>query len=256
MVVLVAVLSACAPTDDAPPPDRELGAPPATVADPAVAGTYTATGVEGGGSIRGTVFMTGVLPPPRTVAVTEGIETCGPEREIQAVQVGGGGELRHAVVSLADIARGKAPEPGAVAKTLDQRGCEFVPHMLLVAPGESIRVLNSDPLTHNLHTASFENRSINRTQPVGGGEIELSFTAPERVRVRCDLHPWMSAWVIVTEHPYYAITDPTGTFVLSNVPPGTYTMEIWHEAVGTSTQTVTVVANDTAVVRIELAMPR
>ena len=245
-------LAACGgespPAEDAARSDDT--AAPAAAADSA-APTYVAIEVVAGGTVRGTVRYQGVVLQGRTVTVTEDTATCGATRLVQPVLVGPQGGLADAVVSLVDISQGAAPVP-ASPPTLDQRGCGFTPHVLMTPIGGTVRVLNSDPLTHNVHTAAFDNRSVNRTQPTGMAVIELSFDAPEIVKVKCDLHPWMSAWIVVTAHPYHAVTDRAGAFVLSDVPPGSYTMEVWHETLGTRSQTVTVLAGETADITIDL----
>ncbi len=213
---------------------------------------YVIIDVVDGGTVRGTVRYGGVVPEARTVSVTEDTATCGASRQVQSVLVGSQGGLADAVVSLVDITRGAASVP-AMPPTLDQRDCTFTPHVLLTTTGGTVRVLNSDPLTHNVHTAAFDNRSANRTQPAGLHVVELSFDAPEKVKVKCDLHPWMNAWIVVTDHPYHAVTDEAGVFVLSNIPPGSYTMEVWHETLGARSQTVTVVAGEIHDMTIDLA---
>lgn len=233
--------------EDPPPP-----AEPAVVSDAPPGEAYRAVDVADGGAIRGTVRFVGRVPASRSVAVPDGAEACGTVREVQRVVTNANGGLRDAVVSLVDIRRGAAPEAPPSPPVLDQRECVFVPHVLAVPAGGAVAVRNSDPLTHNVHTASFENRSVNRSQPAGMDEMTLTFQAPERVRVQCDLHPWMEAWIVVTGHPYYSITDEAGSFVLSGIPPGTYTLEIWHEALGARTRTVTVVAGETAELHVEL----
>jgi len=90
---------------------------------------------------------------------------------------------------------------------------------------------------------------------VGASAIELTFPVAERVKVQCDMHGWMSAWIVVADHPYHAITDETGAFVLSHVPPGTYTVEIWQEALGSRREVVTVASNDTTDLDINLTAP-
>jgi len=214
--------------------------------------SYAIIEVVDGGSLVGTVRYGGVVPEARTVSVTEDTATCGASQLVQSVRVGPDGGLADAVVSLVDISRGAAPVP-AMAPTLDQRGCTFRPHVLLAPTGATVQVLNSDPLTHNVHTAAFDNRSVNRTQPTGMGAIELNFDAPEKVKIKCDLHPWMSAWIIVTDHPYHAVTDENGSFSLSNIPAGSYTVEVWHESLGARSQMVTVAAGEVHDMAIDLA---
>ncbi len=248
-------LAACgreAPPVEEIPAGGGISAATTGTTDSAAALRYVAIEVVDGGIIRGTVRYRDVVPQGRTVSVPEDSATCGASRLVQPVLVGPHGGLADAVVSLVGISQGAALVP-ASPPTLDQRGCSFTPHVLLTPTGGTVRVLNSDPLTHNVHTAAFDNRSVNRTQPTGMDVIELSFDAPEIVKIKCDLHPWMNAWIVVIDHPYHAITDGTGAFVLSNIPPGSYTLEVWHETLGVRKQTVTVVAGETYDKTIDLA---
>ncbi len=212
---------------------------------------YTVVDVADGGTIRGTVRFVGTVPAPRTVSVTEDTETCGETQIMQLVQVGSQDGLANAVASLVDISRGAALEQ-ATPPALDQRGCRFAPHVVIAAAGEPVHVLNNDPFTHNVHTVSFDNRPVNRAQPRSLTQIEVTFNVPEKVRVKCDIHAWMSAWIVVVDHPYQAITDEGGSFVIENVPPGTYTLEVWHESVGASTQSVTVTAGQVTDLSVEM----
>jgi plastocyanin len=230
-----------------------------TASEQASAGTattasvgYTAVEVMDGGSIHGTARFLGTPPAPRTIAVADNTEACGESHDVQPIEVGPNAGLANVVVSLVDITRGAALTPEETPPTLDQQGCQFVPHVLLAPVGQAVHVLNSDPLTHNVHTAAFDNRPVNRAQPASVGEIELTFDMPEKVRVRCDIHAWMGAWIAVIDHPYHAITDNAGTFTLGNVPPGTYTLEFWHETLGSRTQSVTVSAGQATDASVEL----
>ena len=164
---------------------------------------------------------------------------------MQLLEVDGDGGLANAIVSLVDIEAGAALEVGASPPALDQRGCRFSPHVLIAAADAPVAILNSDPIMHNVHTLSFENRAVNRSQPPGVRKIELSFPRPEKVKVRCDVHEWMSAWIVAVDHPYHAVTSGDGSFVIENVPPGTYTLEVWHEAVGSTTRSVSVAPGET-----------
>jgi plastocyanin len=217
--------------------------------------SYVVIDVVDGGTISGTVRYTGDVPDVRTVAVTNDVEVCGATRGAQSVVLGPEGELANAVVSLIDVSQG-ADLSFESPPTLDQTGCSFKPHVLLAPAAVSVRVLNSDPLTHNVHTAGFDNRSVNRSQPAGLEVIELNFDVPEKVKVKCDLHPWMNAWIVVIDHPYHAITDDAGAFEISHIPPGTYTMETWHETLGTSRQLVTVQEGETHDMKVDLVSGR
>ncbi len=250
---LALILAACGGETEVAEDTAEPAQQPSSAAAAPEAGGYTVMEVTNGGTIRGTVHFAGTVPPPRTVTVTEDMDTCGSTQQIQTVEVGADRGLANAVVSLVDITRGAAFPPATTPPTLDQRGCQFAPHVLLAAAGETVRVLNNDPLTHNVHTASFDNRPVNRAQPQSLRQIEMSFREPEKIKVKCDMHAWMTSWIIVVDHPYHAITDQQGGFVIENVPPGTYTLEVWHETVGSSSQTLTVTEGQTTKLSLELS---
>ena len=137
---------------------------------------------------------------------------------------------------------------------MDLKACMFVPRVVLVPVGGTVDFLNSDRLLHNLHSASKENPTFNRTQPRGRA-IPIAFAKPEIIRVNCDLHSWMRAWVVVADHPFYALTNDAGEFELPNVPPGKYTLQIWQETLGITSRDVTVAAEE-ARVKVDLKAPR
>ena len=162
--------------------------------------------------------------------------------------------IRNAVVWLQTPPEGirrDASSAGAPPKVeMDQKACAFTPRVVLVPAGGTVEFLNSDRLLHNLHSVSKENPSFNRTQPRGRA-IPITFARPEIIRVNCDLHSWMRGWIVVADHPFYALSNETGEFVLPNVPPGKYTLQVWQESLGLTTQPVTVGAQD-ARVTVEL----
>jgi plastocyanin len=124
---------------------------------------------------------------------------------------------------------------------LDQDGCVYKPHVLGVRAGQPLEVTNSDDTLHNVNAMAQHNTSFNIGQGQRGLKNTTTFTVRDvMIRFKCDVHPWMSAYVGVVEHPYYAVTANGGRFELKNLPPGTYTVEAWHERLGTQTQTVTV----------------
>ena len=213
---------------------------------------YSVVTVENGGTISGTISFTGTVPETRTVAVTDDVESCGSSVEVQQIEVDPEGGLSNVVVSLTDITSGAALGASPSPPTLDQSGCRFVPHVVLVGVGEVLEVLNSDGVSHNVHTMAFDNRSFNRTQPPSVEKLEVTFDVAEKVPVKCDIHGWMNGWIVVIDHPYHAVTGADGGFSIPDVPPGTYTLEVWHEALGATTQTVTVMASQTSDASIEL----
>lgn len=223
----------------------------AEAANAEASGGYAVIDVADGGEIRGTVRFEGAVPEPQTLAVAEDGETCGESQSVQLLKVDGG-NLADAVVSLTDITAGAALVEQASTPTIDQVGCRFTPHVLVAPANRPVHILNSDPLTHNVHTVSFDNRPVNRAQPQGVRQIEVEFDVAEKVRVKCDIHDWMGAWVVVIDHPYHALTRADGSFTIENVPPGTYSLETWHEELGSSSQEVTVTAGQTTDVTLTM----
>lgn len=204
-------------------------------------------------NIRGVVVMTGAVAPKK-LPVTIDQYVCGKEKPAEDLVVGPQGGVKNVVVWL------QTPPPNAnwpsapVKVDMDQKGCVFVPRVVLVPAAGTVEFLNSDRLLHNLHSASRDNPTFNRTQP-RGRVIGVTFSKPEFVQVNCDLHSWMRAWVVVADHPYYALSNDAGEFVLPNVPPGKYVLQIWQETLGTMSRDVTVGAED-ARVTVELKAPR
>ena len=140
------------------------------------------------------------------------------------------------VVSLLRIPKGLPIDTGDKPIQMDQQKCVFIPHVLLVPAGAEFEVLNSDPLLHNFHTIGKHNKEINIMQTkTKRRRLPLTFPEPDTIEVVCDVHSWMKAWIIVTEHPYYALTDADGRFRLENVPAGGYRIKACHEELGITT---------------------
>lgn len=165
-------------------------------------------------------------------------ESCGTEQMPEPL-VGADGAVRWAVVRIVG-AKGEFPA-GAEAPTLDQRGCRFTPHVVVVPVGKPLKVLNNDGILHNVHTFSEKNAPINSAQPGFRKTMDVTFDKPEIVRVACDVHPWMSGQIIATDTPFVGVTDASGGFTIEGVPAGTYSVLVWHESFGEQTLKVTVV---------------
>lgn len=138
---------------------------------------------------------------------------------------------------------------------LDQKGCVFEPHVVILPVGQALKVRNSDGILHNFHTAPQKNRPVNMAMPKTMNEMEVAgrrFRFPDFTRVLCDIHNWMSAVIVVAAHPYYAVTDESGEFTLKDVPPGTYEVIVWHESLEGESQTITVGAGETKTVTFDL----
>ena len=128
---------------------------------------------------------------------------------------------------------------------LDQDKCRYSPRVLGIRVGQPLSIHNSDPLLHNIRASGTINQGFNMSTPIEGMKFERTFATKEvMVPFKCDVHAWMQAYVGVLDHPYFGTTTPEGTVVLSNVPAGTYTIEAWHETLGTRTQQVTVAAKE------------
>jgi plastocyanin len=137
----------------------------------------------------------------------------------------------------------KVPAEPAV---LDQKGCIYTPRVVGVMTGQPLDVVNSDQTLHNVHALPRENQEFNQGQRLKGERMTKSFSVPEvMVRFKCDVHGWMAAYVGVMAHPFFAVTDADGRYEIKGLPPGEYTLAIWHEKLGTQEQKITVGAKQT-----------
>jgi plastocyanin len=210
-----------------------------------------AAGPVSAGSIKGAVLYNGPPVAPKTVPVTIDQYVCGNQKPGEDLVVSPKRGIRNAVVSL------QSPPPGAKWEgtqkpaQVDQVGCVYAPRVVVVPVGGTVDFLNSDRLLHNLHSVSKDNAPFNRTQP-RGRTVSVTFNKPEIVRIDCDLHSWMRAWVVVVEHRFTAVTGPDGEFALDGVPPGRYTLQIWQETLGTTTREVVVPESGAATVTLEI----
>jgi len=201
-------------------------------------------GAQGGGTIEADVKYNGA-PVVEKLKVNKDTEKCGTEAVVEKVVVGGNKGLSNAVVSV----------PGAKGATkakavLDQHGCKFVPHVVVMQPGE-IEIKNSDDILHNLHTYSTANPSINKAQPKFKKTMTEKLEKPEFVKVTCDVHSWMLGWVAVV--PGLAgVTDKDGVVKIENVPAGKQKVEVWHETLGKQEKEVEVKAGAVTKVSFEM----
>jgi len=202
------------------------------------------------GSIKGKVVLTGAVPAPKKVDVTIDQYVCGTAKDPDDLLLSPQKELKNAVVWIDNPPVGKAPAlPDKVE--MDQNKCEFVPHIVIVPAGGTVDFLNSDRLLHNIHTTPKINPAVNRTQPKSR-TIPITFEKPEIVRINCDLHAWMQAWVVVAAHSFYAVTGADGQFSFDNLPPGTYKLSVWHERLGTVQASATVTGQQEAKLTVEM----
>lgn len=213
---------------------------------------YEGGAVANGGSISGTVKYKGTPPAAAKLDVNKDTEVCGQTAKTnKELVVAADGGIQYAVVSIPGIAKGKAfPEAKPV---LDQKGCEYVPHVILAPAAQQIDIQNSDGILHNIHTYSDKNPPVNVAQPKFKKTVNATFNAPEVVKLSCDVHGWMQGWLVVEDDPYYAVTDEKGAFKITDVPPGDYEVKVWQEKLGQSAQKITVKAGADTAVNFEMA---
>jgi hypothetical protein len=218
------------PATTAPPPDAKR-------VDPATMG-----------NVSGRVTFEGT--PPENAAVNLASDpacvTARPDGlKVDAVMVNNGG-LENVFVYVKDGLGNYYFETPTTPVTLDQKGCHYSPHVFGLRTGQPLEIVNSDQTLHNVNAMAQVNQAFNMGQPMQGMKSQKMFTKPEvMVRIKCDVHGWMTAFAGVLNHPYFAVTANGGAFELKDLPPGTYTIEAWHEKLGTQTQSVTLGAKET-----------
>jgi plastocyanin len=204
---------------------------------------------QGKGTISGKVIVKGFFKPG-ILTVGKDKEVCGASKTDPALLLSAQGEVKNAVIQIAGSAGKTAPDKEAV---LDQVKCEYAPHVLVIPAGTTVKIRNNDGILHNVHTFSNINSPFNRAQPKYLKEFEHTFEKPEYISVKCDVHGWMSGWIVVTEKAHFTVSGADGLFQLADVPLGEHTVEVWHETLGKQTQKVKVAAKETANVLFEFS---
>lgn len=204
----------------------------------------------GAGKVSGKVTLSGLPPKLAPLPVTRDIKTCGSSKPDESLEVGQGGGVKNAVLWIVD-----GPKPAKadeVKVTLDQKQCEFTPHVLALPAGATLSIVNGDKLFHNVHAREGDRTVFNYAMPVPNYLIPKPLKEPGLLRVTCDVHPWMRAWVDVLPTSAFAVTDDAGAFAIAGVPPGKYTLRLWHERLGEKDQQVQVTAGGTSTVDVQL----
>jgi hypothetical protein len=196
-----------------------------------------------GGTISGTVKYDGTAPPPRKVEVTKDKDVCALHPHFEEdLTVGSGGGIANAVV----IVKGAKGDMKLGEVKFEQKGCDYLPHVLAFPAGSTVDIINSDGILHNIHTYSTKNPPFNMAQPKFKKVIQRKIDQPEVIKITCDAHGWMHAWWVATDTPYFAVTDDKGNYSIPGVPPGNYEVEVWQEKLGTADQKVDVKDGATA----------
>jgi plastocyanin len=216
------------------------------------AGAYEGGAVSGGGSLSGQVKFAGAAPAPEKFEVTKDQEVCGKEKTKPDLLVGADGGLANAVV-VVKATKGKALTVPTEPVTFDQKGCDYSPHVLAFPAGSTVRVLNPDGILHNVHVHGTVNPEANRAMPKFQKQVDWKVEKPEwPIAVKCDAHPWMHAYWLSMDQPYYAVTDADGKFKITDIPAGDYDVEVWHETLGKMDQKATIQGGQDATVTWEM----
>jgi plastocyanin len=166
----------------------------------------------------------------------------------ESVVVNKNGTLKNVLVFIKSGLPGKKYTPPKQSLEFDQEGCEYKPHVLGIMVNQELDIKNSDNTLHNVHSLSKLNPQFNRAQPIKNMVMKEKFEKVETFKVKCEVHPWMNAYIGVFDNPYFAVTGDDGSFTLKNVPPGEYTIEAWQEKYGSQTAKVKVNASGQATV--------
>ena len=199
------------------------------------------------GAVTGKVVFEGTPPAAQPIKLSSDpyCETANKGLTTDTEVVGPGGVLQNVFVYVKDGLGNQVFPTPAEPVTLDQQGCRYSPHVIGIQAGQPLQIINSDATLHNVHGLAKANKEFNAGQPIQGMKMTHTFsTAEVMVPFKCDVHGWMHAWVGVLTHPFYSVTGADGTFSLKGLPPGTYTIEAWHEKLGTQTQMVTIGAQE------------
>jgi plastocyanin len=198
------------------------------VATAASAAAYEEVAVKDGGTLRGVVRFAGTPPRPGPLAVNKNRDVCGEQKPSEALVLGADRAVKGSVILLEGVVKGKK---GSADVIVDNVKCLFVAHVTVAGPGDRVRVKNSDAILHNTHGKLGKPTVFNLALPNKEQMVDITkrLTRPGVVRVLCDAHPHMMAWMVVHDSPYYAVTDERGAFTIDGVPPGTYKVTLWHE---------------------------
>ena len=252
-LALAGSIVACGGNKEASSTSAEPGAPAGT---PAGQKVDTATA----GDVKGTVVLDGTAPKNETIKMNAD-PVCVRENKTpqfhETYMVGSDGKsLANVFVYVKDGLGNYVYDMPTDPVTIDQKECRYHPHVFGARVGQKLLIKNSDPTLHNIHALPKANTEFNVAEPVQGMTQEHVFTAKEvMVPFKCEVHGWMNAYAGVLDHPYYAVTDKDGKFEIKTLPPGTYTIEAWHEKLGTQEQKVTLGQKETKDVNFTFKAP-
>ena len=211
-------------------------------------------------SVSGTIVFDGKVPTMRPLAM-EADPACAKKHAKPALAemlvLGNGNTMGNILVYVSKgLPSGKTWPAPKEPVVMDQKGCLYVPHVMGIMVGQPYRILNSDGVLHNVHTLPKINPSFNQAMPATRKEATTTFAKPEPIfQIKCDVHPWMSAFIGVFTHPFFSVTSTDGKFTISGLDAGTYEITAWHERLGTQTASITVGANDKKTQDFKFTLP-
>jgi plastocyanin len=218
--------------------------------------SYEAMTVSDGGTIVGEVKYAGDPPAPEKIDVTKDANICGADPKVSPTLVVGANKgIKDVVASLPGIQKGKALGKPEKPPVLDQKNCEYHPYTQIIPVNTTVEITNSDDVLHNIKTSGGSKTSFNIAQPKFKRKLTVEFKNPEIVQVECNVHGWMHAIIVVEDNPYDALTDANGSFKITDVPPGKYTVKVWHSKLGEQTKEVTVGPKEEVKVAFEMKAP-
>ncbi len=203
------------------------------------------------GTVTGKVSFTGTAPQMEPISM-DADPVCSSLHNTsvlaETVIVNDNKTLKNVFVYVKEGLEGKTFPTPSTPVTIDQKGCQYSPHVFGIQAGQTLEIVNSDSTLHNIHALPEKNKQFNLGMPIQGMKLNKKFDTPEvMAKFKCDVHPWMNAYVGVLSHPYFSVTGTDGTFEIKDLPVGEYTIEAWHEKYGTQTQKVTVAEGSSSV---------
>jgi len=205
---------------------------------PSLVLSYEEIVITNGGTIRGTVKVNGNFPKLSPLQISKFKEICK-DVPNESLIIGPDQELRYAVVTLEGISKGKAVEKESVHE-IDNSRCRFVPHVLAASVGQFVLLKNTDPILHTAHAYFTAGQPQFNVGLYPSKVSRKPLVSPGVIKIVCEGHPGMSAYIVVAEHPYQSVTDIYGEYLINEVPPGTYKLKAWHESLGTQEKQVEV----------------
>ena len=239
LLYLAIYLASCGSDKPSPPKTK-------TISEKA---TKSAKKTTGDASISGIVSFSGAVPKLKSIdmgSVAECQEQHSSEVMSEALVLGPNNTIGNVIVQIkTGLPTDSKYDPPSKPAVLDQIGCIYTPHILAVQTGQIVKFKNSDKVPHNVHTLSEKNKAFNKSVNKDR-EIEYIYDQEEIFFVKCDIHPWMKSYVSVVSHPFFGVTQSDGKFEIKKLPPGKYTVEVWHERLGKETKEIEIVEGQSA----------